>query len=1473
MNYFSKSLIVAATTAVSVISYAQVRLQTGTPEIGFPLYQFNDAKNGLSTGVSLTYTGGNGIKVNDIASSVGTGWDLMVGGVIVRVQNGEPDDQKYDKPSAITWDPTDKMVYNLDMKYCYPNGYLYSTTLPQNAVPGNGAFTPLIPKGSSAFYKPNFDDREQDVFLFQFNGRSGKFVIGKDLSVLLIEDSRLKIEFMQTDMSAQNIRTRISEFSITDESGTKYVFSEREITENLSYGLGYGGFDGGTGGYVGYEVTSAVPIKKVDKWFLKEIVNPLNNKKITFNYEAFSLDYEGPRSVSTQESTQPNSTPRLSRMIQRIKVESKRLKNIVLPDGQKVSFVYSPSDRVDLSGDKYLERLDISYGDKLKYGYKFNYGYFLKKEIKAVNYNFPADQIRFARLCLLSFAKRISNNVSDKEHSFEYYLTDGINPDNEEFQGLPARFTYRSDYWGYYNAASNVEDNNGNPLYSSSPVSFGTYKRPHWSVQKIGLIKKIIYPTGGYFEYQYQNNLSINSGYGGNGFGGDAPGVHVSLTTLYDGISHTKDIIKKYRYANETGTASSLWGFEMPVASQTKNLRIYKSSTELFGATYSKESGTIYVANIGNTAFNLAVFIYRLNSNPYTAIFGLVTIFLWQLFAPDYKDYTMTTYFCESLLNKNPLPMLYSRVEVVEENETLSNGRTVYTFTDNVLYPITGSYSFPYSARPRLASWVYGLPKTIEWFDSSGNRLRKTENVYTAIVRTHTDNNYVSNAWDSDTIHMATLDKESALISSTGSISSDIYYPLTGRMELSEVVDTTYDNGRTIINKTRYTYTDDYQIRTVEKYNSVGGSEGITYYYPQDYPSTDVYPFVITMKNSNIFNVSIVTVSWLKESVTSGPKKTSKVALTVHDNISNGDVKPSQVYITEFEPLQDEVYTAIPPTLDPNVTNPFSSWRMPISYSYDVNGNVVQVNTVGKNKSAIYGYNGMLVTAEVGNAASDRIAYTSFEEDDKGNWSYSGVPVIDATAPTGLKTYTIDDTASQISKAGLSATTTYIVSYWKKSGSVAVNGTTPTTGNTINGWTYYEHKVVNPSGGTITVSGTNGVIDELRLYPADAHMTTYTYEPLIGVISQCDINNRIIYYEYDILGRLHLVRNQHKDILEKICYNYSGQPEDCQTYYYNEAKSGTFTRNNCGEAYNGSSVIYTVEANTHSSPVSKEAADSLALNDINTNGQAYANANGICTVIPVPVTLKNVGAEGNEHFYVDFIAQGGTAYTTHFNNVSLDPGDTYSKNVNWGTYNITIESKTGYNMVFSLNGELKTGSIVTYTNVTITGPFTIYAAAYENTTQNVTYTRNNCPSGYDPTSVVYVVAAGVYTSLISQADANTQAIAQTASAGQAYANANGLCVPQGPTNTTIVYTNDLPRKVTLTLTNVSTSVVYTFSLSSNTTQGTAGSVPAGYYNVKMHTTGPSDYYSIENYVQSIPDTDLEISNVPLLMPTTTVIAY
>lgn len=293
-----------------------------------------------------------------------------------------------------------------------------------------------------------------------------------------------------------------------------------------------------------------------------------------------------------------------------------------------------------------------------------------------------------------------------------------------------------------------------------------------------------------------------------------------------------------------------------------------------------------------------------------------------------------------------------------------------------------------------------------------------------------------------------------------------------------------------------------------------------------------------------------------------------------HSNQDNSNLRSISAVLSTFKtttPLPDKVYNWEPIQLPGNFTPTTITATLTIKSSeykpklanatFDSKGNLIEQQLQDNiTESYIWDYSSTYATARVTNAAQVNIAYTSFEADGKGNWTFTGTPITDATAPTGKKTYTL---GSSITKSGLSTTTTYIVSYWKKSGTVAVNGTTPITGKTINGWTYFEHKVVNPAGGLITVSGTSGIIDELRLFPLGAQMTTYTYEPLIGMTSQCDVNNRITYYEYDGFQRLILIRDQDKNIIKKICYNYAGQPEDCNCINTNANWQNTATPLRC----------------------------------------------------------------------------------------------------------------------------------------------------------------------------------------------------------------------------------------------------------------------------------------------------------------------
>jgi hypothetical protein len=78
--------------------------------------------------------------------------------------------------------------------------------------------------------------------------------------------------------------------------------------------------------------------------------------------------------------------------------------------------------------------------------------------------------------------------------------------------------------------------------------------------------------------------------------------------------------------------------------------------------------------------------------------------------------------------------------------------------------------------------------------------------------------------------------------------------------------------------------------------------------------------------------------------------------------------------------------------------------------------------------------------------------------------------------------------------------------------------------------------------GNITLTGP---VDDIRIFPTDAQMNTFTYEPLKGVSSMWDINNKVVYYEYDAVNRLYLVRDQDKNILKRYCYNYAGLTDNC----------------------------------------------------------------------------------------------------------------------------------------------------------------------------------------------------------------------------------------------------------------------------------------------------------------------------------------
>jgi hypothetical protein len=323
-------------------------------------------------------------------------------------------------------------------------------------------------------------------------------------------------------------------------------------------------------------------------------------------------------------------------------------------------------------------------------------------------------------------------------------------------------------------------------------------------------------------------------------------------------------------------------------------------------------------------------------------------------------------------------------------------------------------------------------------------------------------------------------------------------------------------------------YDDTYHfIKSKEIINSKNEVLRTTYSYPCDFPAVPVYQ---QMVQRNILTPVIEQSVYKDNSFLSSTKTnygfwnsgTGSSIGTWGSNISGS--------------------LTIPQSVETQTLNNTPQVRLNY-YAYDANGNVLSVGkTDNAKQSYIWDYSGSLPIAECINADAGSFAYTSFESNGTGGLSGINSSYVVSTygGITGDKYY--NQSSFSLSKSGLSSGTSYTVTYWSKSGAYSINGSGtgyPKTLNTsvVNGqtWTLYEHVVTGQT--TITISG-SGAIDELRLYPSNAQMTTYTHQPLIGMSSQCDANNRIIYYEYDDFNRLKIIRNQEHNILKMYDYKF-----------------------------------------------------------------------------------------------------------------------------------------------------------------------------------------------------------------------------------------------------------------------------------------------------------------------------------------------
>lgn len=175
--------------------------------------------------------------------------------------------------------------------------------------------------------------------------------------------------------------------------------------------------------------------------------------------------------------------------------------------------------------------------------------------------------------------------------------------------------------------------------------------------------------------------------------------------------------------------------------------------------------------------------------------------------------------------------------------------------------------------------------------------------------------------------------------------------------------------------------------------------------------------------------------------------------------------------------------------------------------------------------------------AVVGNASFNQVAYSGFEDNSQGNWSWSDGVLTTGSSKTGSRYLSLGNTG--LTKSGLTTSQKYLISFWAKSssGSIAIDGVGTVTINSPSAWTYYEYTVTGLSGINIKKNGATEVqLDELRLHPSRSLMKTFSYHPLYGVTSETNSNNETSYTEYDEWGRVKNILDENKNIIKTNTY-------------------------------------------------------------------------------------------------------------------------------------------------------------------------------------------------------------------------------------------------------------------------------------------------------------------------------------------------
>jgi len=469
--------------AQAFISYGDidVSLYTGTPNIVLPLHVFRGRE--LDLPISLTYDA-SGIKVEQLSTWAGLGWNLNVGGRISRVPNGLPDD--YINGNYLS--TNDGNVTNRQDLITKIGSYLANTQkqfATEQDVRDYYLFLDNVNK--------NFIDAQPDIYNVTAPGLNTTIVFDIDDGNIpkSLENPRIRVDNVIRGTRGNG---EVIGWVITNEDGTKYTFgainSSSSTPKNYETTKRYGN-DNTSNGIINNEYVSS--------WLLTKIES--SNRKDIFEFEYFDSGFwdQPLLGSSAIKATVP------LRPFENYYTINEVTEQFGGGAGYWISQQFVSSikhNNHQITSMNRGIRNDIPYqaniNSRLSSIEIFDYSDVLIKKIVLQNefyFNNNASSYLDKRLKLNGLQIKDSNDLVMENYQFDYDRPDL----------LPSRSHMGQDFAGFYNGENNTV------LFErfemDGIVFEGADRNPNGNMAKIGMLKKITYPTGGYKEFEFEGNL------------------------------------------------------------------------------------------------------------------------------------------------------------------------------------------------------------------------------------------------------------------------------------------------------------------------------------------------------------------------------------------------------------------------------------------------------------------------------------------------------------------------------------------------------------------------------------------------------------------------------------------------------------------------------------------------------------------------------------------------------------------------------------------------------------------------------------------------------------------------------------------------------------------------------------------------------------------------------------------------------